>query len=238
MICNLKVYVDDNASFSRVGDVLYYPPYGRYYPSEQTRLLLLWDELDIPHEEKKQLYGPVVPFIGFDVDPNAMTISISDERKAILLARVTDFAQAGKRRTLKEFLSIAGHINWYLTVFPLLRPCLSGIYAKTAGKTQMMTPIRVNNAIRDELAWFVDQAQKSDGIFLLKSVAWNPRTDQVHATVCYTDACPTGMAYWFPELNVAFQCRIPASNQPEKIFYYEALAVTCAMMHPFPTTAP
>jgi hypothetical protein len=238
LIRNLKVYVDDNASFARVGDVLYYPPYKHYFPTEQTRLLLLWDELGIPHEEKKQIYGPVVPFIGFDVDPNAMTVSISDERKAILLARVTDFAQAGKRHTLKEFLAIAGHINWYLTVFPLLRPCLSALYAKTAGKTQMMAPVRVNNAIRDELSWFVRHAQQSDGIYLLRSVAWDPNTDHVGATVCYTDACPGGMAYWFPELNVAYQCRVPPSHETVNIFYYEALAVTCAMLQQLETITP
>ena len=238
MIQNLKVYVDDNASFTRVGDVLYYEPYGRYFPTDQTRLLLLWDELAIPHEEQKQIYGPIVPFIGFDIDPNAMTISISDERKAILLDRVTQFAQAGKRHTLKEFLSIAGHINWYLMVFPLLHPCLSAVYAKTAGKTHTMAPIRVNNAVRDELMWFVGHACRSDGIHMLKSVAWDLCTDAVNATVCYTDACSYGMAYWFPDLNVAFQCRVPQSDEPLKIFYYEALAVACALIQPLRNHTP
>ena len=48
--------------------------------SRSVLLLLLWDELNIPHEEKKQIYGPIVAFVGFEVDPNAMTIFISDER--------------------------------------------------------------------------------------------------------------------------------------------------------------
>ena len=37
---------------------------------------MLWDELRISHE---QVYGPTVTFIGFDVDLNAMTISLNEE---------------------------------------------------------------------------------------------------------------------------------------------------------------
>lgn len=70
MIKNLRSYIDDNASFVHVGDVMYYPPYDAYYPSDQTKLLLLWDELNISHVKKKQIYGPVVPYVGFDMDPN------------------------------------------------------------------------------------------------------------------------------------------------------------------------
>ena len=78
-IPHVKAYSDNNASFNVVSDVLYYKPYHRYFPTKQTHLLCLWDELNIPHTEKKQIYGPRVPFVGFDVNPNAMTISINDE---------------------------------------------------------------------------------------------------------------------------------------------------------------
>ena len=47
-----------------------------------------------------------------------------------------------------------------------------------------------------------------------------------------------GMAYWFPDLNVAFQCRIPPSDKPTPIFYYEALAVTSALMQPLQMKMP
>ena len=60
-----------------MGDVKYYEPYGRYFPSDQTKLLELWDEIGLPHVERKQIYGPTVTFIGFETDPNTMTISTS-----------------------------------------------------------------------------------------------------------------------------------------------------------------
>ncbi|KAG6329912.1 hypothetical protein ID866_9177 [Astraeus odoratus] len=41
-------------------------------PQNMVKLLHLWDELGIPHKEHKQIYGPILPIIGFEVDPNLM----------------------------------------------------------------------------------------------------------------------------------------------------------------------
>ena len=118
-ICNLKIHIDDNAGFGPAQHVLYYEPYKHYFLTDQTKLLLLWDELGIPHEERKQIYGPIIPFIGFDVDPNAMTFSISDEHHTKLINKICGFAILGKRYALKDFQALGGHVNWSLAVFPL-----------------------------------------------------------------------------------------------------------------------
>ena len=103
MIKNLRTYIDDNGSFARVGDIMYYPPYDSYYPLDQVKSLLLWDELNIPHAKKKQVYGAIIPYVGFDVNPNAMTISLSDNHQSELIAKVRDFSRIGKRRLLLEY---------------------------------------------------------------------------------------------------------------------------------------
>jgi len=236
-IPHVKAYSDDNASFDVVGDVLYYEPYNRYFPAKQTCLLRLWDELNIPHAEKKQIYGPTLPFVGFDVDPNAMTISINDERRANLFEKVVLFAKPGKRHTLREFESLAGHINWSFAVFPLLKPCLSAVYAKTSGKSLSLAPIRVNNAICEELQWFLKHACLSNGILLLSTIAWDPTTDLHKTSICYVDACMGGMAFWYPELRLGYQCRVPA-GYTAPIFYWEAVAVACSMMAPDSNSLP
>ena len=41
LIKNLRTYIDNNGSFTCVGDIMYYPPYNSYYPSDQVKLLLL-----------------------------------------------------------------------------------------------------------------------------------------------------------------------------------------------------
>jgi hypothetical protein len=228
MICNLKAYIDDNASFGCTGDILYYEPYKCYFPTGQTKLLKLWDELNIPHKEKKQIYGPIIPFMGFNANPNDMTVSMSDKHQTMLLVRIRDFLKPGKWHSLKDFQSIAGYINWSFVVFLLLKPSLSTLYAKTTVKTQSHLPVHVNNTICKELMWFTKHASASNGIFLLKSVAWDPTTNLVNTTVCYADACLGGMAFWYPELKLGYQSHIP-TDTAIPIFYWEAVAVACTM---------
>src|SRR5882762_5700799 len=122
-------------------------------------------------------------------------------------------------------------MNWSFTVFLLLKPSLSTIYQKISGKTLSLAPIRVNNAIIFKLEWFMNHARASNGIFLLKTVAWDPTTELVNTTVCFADACLGGMAFWYPELKLGYQCRVP-SDCIAPIFYWEAVAVACAILAP------
>ncbi|KZT22419.1 hypothetical protein NEOLEDRAFT_661863 [Neolentinus lepideus HHB14362 ss-1] len=76
MILDLLGYVDDSFSWEFLGRVLFYPPYGQYYPTKQALLLRLWDEIGLPHEKPKQEYGPNLTIIGFDVDPALMRVTM------------------------------------------------------------------------------------------------------------------------------------------------------------------
>jgi hypothetical protein len=151
LIDALKCFVDDHFSFELVDHLSFYAPYNKRMPTKQANLLMLWDELGIPHEERKQVSGLVLPCIGFDVDPNRMTATLSDERKEKLMAECERFTKPGKRRTLREFWQLQGYVNWALNVFPKLRPALCATYAKTAGKTKGHAPIRVNTDIVREM---------------------------------------------------------------------------------------
>jgi hypothetical protein len=80
-------------------------------PTKQTRLLLLFDELGIPHDEHEQVFGSPLTIIGFDVDPNAMTIMMPPEARQDLLAAIRAFANPRQRRSLKDFQRLAGWVN-------------------------------------------------------------------------------------------------------------------------------
>jgi hypothetical protein len=84
--------MDDTFSFELEGNVLLYKPYGTYLPHKQVLLLRLWDQLRIPHEPAKQVYGRHLTIIGFDIDPNQMIISISDIKKRELIVYIRGFA--------------------------------------------------------------------------------------------------------------------------------------------------
>ena len=103
LLVDLFGYIDDNFRFDEEGNVIWYGPYQCYYPAKQTKLLLLWDEIGLPHEKSKQEYAPVLRIIGFMVDPEIMRVSMDEEDRARLIQQVSEFtatAPGGTRRTL------------------------------------------------------------------------------------------------------------------------------------------
>jgi hypothetical protein len=107
--CNLhalKCYVDDNFSFCIVGDFEFYTKYQAFLPSDQVRLLQLWDKISLPHEEEKQICGTCIPIIEFDVDPNVMTVKMSEAKKSELISACTAFTVHGACKTLQELIFI------------------------------------------------------------------------------------------------------------------------------------
>ena len=225
VITDLFGYIDDNFSFEEEGNVTWYAPYQCYYPTKQTKLLELWDEIGLPHEKSKQEYGPVLRIIGFMVDPRLMRVSMDVEDRNKLVQHVSDFtatAPGGTRRTLREFQQLAGWINWSFNVFPLLKPALSNVYAKIGGKSEPHTKVFVNKAVVRDLDWFTSHVRVSDGVYLFEAVDWDVRQADI---VAYTDACLSGLGFFLERSNEGFQCPIPQEPPRDTIFYFEALAV-------------
>jgi hypothetical protein len=225
LLTDLFGYIDDNFSFDEEGNVMWYPRYQCYYPTKQTKLLQLWDEIGLPHEKSKQEYAPSLRIIGFMVDPNAMRVSMDEEDKTRLIEQVVSFiatAPGGTRRSLKEFQQLAGWVNWSFNVFPLLKPALSNVYAKIGGKSETHAKIFVSKAVVRDLEWFLSHVRVSDGVYLFDNVDW----DVDHADVtAYSDACLSGLAFFLERSREGFQCSVPQEPPKDTIFYFEALAV-------------
>ena len=107
----LYLYVDDSFSAQKRGEMLFYKGYQKQLPSHLTRLLQLWDFIGLPYEERKQVFGDELAIIGFEMDPNLMTVRMSEESKLQLIMAVQDFALHGTRRPLRDFQCIAGYLN-------------------------------------------------------------------------------------------------------------------------------
>ena len=226
-ITNLKCYVDDHFGVSAKGDVTWYARYGKDMPSEQSALLRLFDELGIPHAEHKQLSGSPLRVIGFDVDPNSMRVSMALEKRAKLVTACRPFTKAGARIPLRDFWALQGHVNWALNVYPLLRPSLSALYAKTAGKHKPRALLRVNTDIAHEVSWLIGHIEHSTGVHLIEASEWTVY-DGVDTIEAYTDASAVGIGIWFPGERTGYQWAIPPDVAPNGIFFFEALAVCCA----------
>ena len=123
-------------------------------------------------------------------------------------------------------------MNWAFNIFPLLKPRLSAIYSKTAGKNRDLATIRINTVIIHKLSWVACRIACSSGVHFLKSVEWDPRSAESHAFLAFTDASGIGLGFFLPSLKLAFQCMLPSVCASECIFFFEALAI-CSVFHYF-----
>ncbi len=84
-----------------------YKPYCKFLSSEQAALLTLFYELGVPHEEEKQLHRHILTIIGFDVDPNTMTITMPVSSCLELIHAIRKFTLVGTCQPLHDFDSLA-----------------------------------------------------------------------------------------------------------------------------------
>ncbi|KIL63008.1 hypothetical protein M378DRAFT_80362 [Amanita muscaria Koide BX008] len=226
---HIKLYTDDAYSFELASEVELYRPYNVVMPRKQALLLSLWDEIGIPHDQTKQLWGETLTIIGFVVDPNAMTVTMPPDKLRDLLAAISVFCYPPDnswRHSLRRFMQLAGWINWALNVFPLLKPALSSLYHKIQKKDCPNALVCVNNTIRFELNWFSYHAARSNGIRVMESVAWRP-ADAHHVFFC--DASLDALGCYLPAVNSGFFAVAPDYAPAGNIFFREALCVCWAI---------
>ena len=222
----LSDYVDDSSGCGRRDDLATYQPYEREFPREQVILLNLWDELGIPHKPHKQLFGSPLPIIGISVDSNLLTLTLSDEAREALIAELQWWCKPGRKEKLRRWYQMGGWVNWALNVYPRIRPALNNFYPKLKGRRDSTSLIWVNNSIRDDFTWAVGVLNRSSGVRLLRSLYWE--ASEATLTV-FCDACPEGMGFWYPSLNIGFYSQTPHYEHPDLIFYFEALCVHSAL---------
>lgn len=224
-------YMDDNFGFDIQRQLVHYPPFDKFMPSKQVRLLCLWDELRIPHREEKQLFGEQLTIIGFWVNTVDMVISLPTEANSLLVAAIRAFVSGADRRRqkLRDWQRVLGWINWGLNICPLLRPALQSSYDKIAGRQFPQAPIYLNKKASHDLLWIADMFERNDGVHLLTSTVWRPEDADI---IIYCDACLSGLGFWSPlPPGYAFAAnRPPAPRQVEdNIFWYEAITVLAAL---------
>ncbi|KZV94633.1 hypothetical protein EXIGLDRAFT_766918 [Exidia glandulosa HHB12029] len=223
----LLCYVDDVFSFDDFYRVVLYKPYNRLMSPKQAALLHLWDWVGIPHSDDKQVSGAPLVIIGFEVDPNLMTITMSDESRSDLLAKIEDFVSDrgshddGKRK-LVEWQRLLGHANWALNAYPLLRPGLASSYDKIRGKSGASWPIVLNTRVVRDLQWFARTLRSAPGVQLLEANNWQPEDADI---TLYCDASLTGLGFWCPALNLGFT----SEHADDNIIRNESLCVLSAL---------
>ena len=88
---DLVHYMDDAWSYEMDQTLVYYAPHDSWFACKQIMLLQLYDDLGLPHDKKKQVFGCSLNIIGLHVDPQCMTISMSDMSQADLVTAMHTF---------------------------------------------------------------------------------------------------------------------------------------------------
>jgi hypothetical protein len=115
LLIQFFVYVDDNFGFKHAEALMFHARLNHRLPSQQARLLDLWDDIGLPYEDRKQEYGLTLHVIGFVVDPNAMTVTIPDDARSKFLSSIADFiniTNSDRHHTLRKYQALAGYTNW------------------------------------------------------------------------------------------------------------------------------
>jgi len=146
MILDLWTYMDDLFGIDDKRNLIWYDKYDREMPTNQVKLLMLWDELGIPHEPHKQLFGERLTIIGIKVNANSLTLTLPRHSLDNLLDELHKFTtwlktKCGTSWMLHHGKKVAGWLNWSFNVFPHIWPALNTFYPKIAGKDQTMMKI-------------------------------------------------------------------------------------------------
>ena len=151
-VSDLLGYVDDNFGWEFEGKNEYYEPYKKKMPKKQVKLLKLWDEIGIPHDEEKQLSGPSLRILGYDVDANKMTVNVPDEKKEKVVQLLRSHAQEGKPYTIKDLQTAVGSVNSTLSLYPQIRPGLRVLFDEMAKQEPGTTKLMVTNDVARTLS--------------------------------------------------------------------------------------
>lgn len=92
----LHVYMDDFYSWDFADHLILF--HGRPRPPRQIQLLVFWDYICCPYEDKKQDHGDLFKIIGFWVDAMGGSISLSPESISELIDHVDDFLKTEDRK--------------------------------------------------------------------------------------------------------------------------------------------
>ena len=155
-VSGLLGYVDDNFGWDFARNKKFYKPYKKRLPAKQAALLELWDELGIPHDEEKQLFGPALPILGYHVDADAMTVEVPDEKKAKVVELLRSNAHAGKPYTVRQLESVAGSVSSALSLYPRIRKPLRVLFDEMAAQEPGTTKLTVTKPVARTLSALAD----------------------------------------------------------------------------------
>jgi len=226
-ISSLHVYMDDFFGLDFQDNQVAY--HGKLRPRSQVQLLLFWEFISCPFEDKKQESGSDLKIIGFWVDANKGSISLTHESVSEIQSSIDKFlSHPGRCPPLRDWQQLAGHLNWLLNVLPWGRPALSELYRKMRGKTNGRQGVYHNREVVTDLTWLRDVIPRSIGIRFVDNMHWS---DEAADMIVWTDASLIGLGCCYASNALVYQLRPSLPDVKIDIFFLELLAILSAVFH-------
>lgn len=94
-IADLHVYMDDFFGWDFADNLILFR--GQRRPRRQVQLLILWEAIGCPFDDNKQVHGPLLKIIGFYVDMNNVSISLTPSAITDVIASIDKFLSSTLR---------------------------------------------------------------------------------------------------------------------------------------------
>lgn len=234
-IPDLHDYMDDFFGWDFNRNLVLF--HGKQRPHRQVQLLVFWDYIACPFDDKKQEHGTSLKIIGFWVDITRGSMSLSPDSITLMVADISGFlAHPSRKPPLRDWQRLAGYLNWALNVLPWARPALTEMYRKMRGKSISFRGIPINAEVKQDLTWFTTVAEQCIGIRFADAQSW---ADSDADFVGWTDASNLGLSFVYAGNGFTYQLRPPAATAPKTdIFFRELLAILCLIHHAASMSSP
>jgi len=227
-IFSLHVYMDNFFGWDFEDNLIMY--HGKLWPHQQVQLLLFWEAIHCPFEDKKQECGSILKIISFWVDGNQGSLSLPPTSLIDIIDKINVLLSTPNcKPILCEWQQLAGHLNWLLNVLPWALPALSALYHKTSGKSHPLGAVHLNAEVISDLTWLTSIIQQVVGVCFLDDGIWDNSTADLEV---WTDASLTlGISFVYG--NQCFMYGIKACPPGSKIdiFFLELAAIMSAIHH-------
>jgi hypothetical protein len=227
-IPDIFVYMDDFYGWDYEDDMIFYR--GQWRPARQVRLLRFWEYVSCPFDDEKQKHGRQLKIIGFWVNIEDGTISLSPSSITDIVEKINQFLSTSNRKPLlRDWQRLAGHVNWVLNVLPWGRPALSELYRKISGKTHPSRGVFINAEVKSNLTWLASIIPRSIGVRFVDSGRWD---DSEADLIIWTDASlRLALSFVYGSNAFLYQLRECPSDMKIDIFFLELVAIMSAIHH-------
>ena len=226
-IRDLHVYMDDYFGWDFGDSLVFY--HGQLRPKRQVQLLLFWEAISCPFEDKKQEHGAELKIIGFWIDINRGSISLPPSSVVDIVDKINVFLTKSRNPALREWQRLSGHLNWLLNVLPWGRPALTELYRKMRGKTHSYRGVFINAEVKSDLTWLASVIPRSIGVRFVDMGLWHDRDADM---VVWTDASLRhALSFVYAGNGFVYQLAEAPPDRKVDIFFLELVAILSAVHH-------